>query len=396
MGDGIVKLTREELYQMVWSKPVTKWSKEFGLSDVGFAKICKKMKVPLPGRGYWAMVQKGLKLSRPILKPIHDSKLSVVEIRKRTLDVVKSKTIDEDDPLVIFEKLPENKIVVPERLHSPHPLVKTTEAFLKSRDVDKYGRIMNHRLSCLNVHVSKALLPRTMRIMNTIIKELEKREMKIFMKERGYPNTILSIKGEELEICIEEPSEKVEHQKTKSELENAKRYASLYAHTTYDYKPSGKLRLFITTYSRGLIRKSWHDSESKKIEDRLNEIFIGFIKVADEIKQERLTREKKEKERLERTRLYEEIQRQKAEEEKRINVLLRQVNSWSQSDAVKNFINHVKTGAIEKYGTIEEESDLGKWLTWANLQAQRLDPTSKLICANKYLDCNKSITPAPY
>ena len=386
MDSDIVKLTREELYQMVWSKPVTKWAKEFGLSDVGFAKICKKMKVPLPGRGYWAMVQKGLKLTRPILKPIHDSKQSVVEIRKRTLDVVKSKSADEDDPLVLFEKLPENKIVVPERLHSPHPLVKTTKAFLKSRDVDKYGRIMNHGLSCFNVHVSKALLPRTMIIMNTIIKELEKREMKIFIRERRHPNTVLSIKGEELEIGIEEPSGKVEHQKTKSELEDAKRYPSLYAHTTYDYKPSGKLRLFIDTYTRGAMRRSWHDSESKKIEDRLNEIFIGFIKVADEIKQDRLTSEKEEKERLERIRLYEEIQRQKAEEEKRINVLLKQVNSWSQSDAIKNFINHVKTAAIEKYGKIEEESDLGKWLTWANLQAQRLDPISELICANKYLD----------
>ena len=213
MDSDIVKLTREELYQMVWSKPVTKWAKEFGLSDVGFAKICKKMKVPLPGRGYWAMVQKGLKLTRPILKPIHDSKQSVVEIRKRTLDVVKSKSADEDDPLVLFEKLPENKIVVPERLHSPHPLVKTTETFLKSRDVDKYGRIMNHGLSCFNVRVSKALLPRTMIIMNTIIKELEKREMKIFIRERRHPNTILSIKGEELEIGIEEPSGKVSRQK---------------------------------------------------------------------------------------------------------------------------------------------------------------------------------------
>jgi hypothetical protein len=344
------------------------------------------MKVPLPGRGYWSMVQKGLKLTRPILKPIHDSKQSVVEIRKRTLDVVKSKSADEDDPLVLFEKLPENKIVVPERLNSPHPLVKTTKAFLKSRDVDKYGRIMNHGLSCFNVHVSKALLPRTMIIMNTIIKELEKREMKIFIRERRHPNTVLSIKGEELEIGIEEPSGKVEHQKTKSELADAKRYPSLYAHTTYDYKPSGKLRLFIDTYTWSAMRRSWHDSESKKIEDRLNEIFIGFIKVADEIKQDRLTREKEEKERLERIRLYEEIQRQKAEEEKRINDLLKQVNSWSQSNAIKQFINHVKTAAIEKYGKIEEESDLGKWLTWANLQAQRLDPISELICANKYLD----------
>jgi hypothetical protein len=377
--DCIVKLTRKELYQMVWSKPVTKWSREFGLSDVGFAKICKKMKVPLPGRGYWAMVQKGLKLTRPVLKPIHDSNMSVVEIRKRVSDTVKSNSTAEDDPLVLFEKLPKNKIIVPERLHSPHPFVKTTEASLKSRGVDRYGRIMNHGLSCLNVHVSKALLPRALRIMNTIIKELEKREMKIFIKERGYPNTTLSIKGEELEICIEEPSGKVEHQKTKTELENAKRYPSIYGGTTYDYKPSGKLRLLIQTYTRDAMRRSWRDAESKKIEDRLNEIFIGFINVAEERKQDRLRREKEEKERLEQIRLYEEIQRQKAEEEQRINDLLKQVNSWSQSDAIKNFINHVKTAAIEKYGEIEVESDLGKWLTWANLQAQRLDPTPKLI-----------------
>jgi hypothetical protein len=377
--DCIVKLTRKELYQMVWSKPVTKWSREFGLSDVGFAKICKKMKVPLPGRGYWAMVQKGLKLTRPVLKPIHDSNMSVVEIHKRTSEPVESKNTEESDPLVLFEKLPENKIIVPERLHSPHPLIKTTEALLKSRGVDKYGRINNHRLSCLNVRVSKALLPRALRIMDTIIKELEKREMKIYIKGRECSNTTLSIKGEELEICIEEPSGKVEHQKTKSELEKAKLYPSLYGGTTYDHKPSGKLRILIETYTRDAMRKSWRDSESKKIEDRLNEIFIGFINVAEERKQDHLQREKEEKERLERIRLYEEIQRQKAEEEQRIKDLLKQVNSWSQSDAIKNFINHIKTAAIEKYGIIEEESDLGKWLTWANHQAQRLDPTSKLI-----------------
>ena len=153
--------------------------------------------------------------------------------------------------------------------------------------------------------------------MDTIIKELEKREMKIFIKGRECPNTTLSIKGEELDICIEEPSGKVEHQKTKSELEKVKLYPSLYGGTTYDYKPSGKLRILIETYTRDAMRKSWRDSESKKIEDRLNEIFIAFINVAEERKQDRLQREKEEKERLERIRLYEEIQRQKAEEEKK-------------------------------------------------------------------------------
>ena len=45
---------RKELYDLVWSQPVTKVAKQFGVSDVAIAKACRKLKVPLPGRGYWA------------------------------------------------------------------------------------------------------------------------------------------------------------------------------------------------------------------------------------------------------------------------------------------------------------------------------------------------------
>ena len=37
-----VKITRKALYQRVWSEAVTRLSKEYGLSDVGFAKLCKR------------------------------------------------------------------------------------------------------------------------------------------------------------------------------------------------------------------------------------------------------------------------------------------------------------------------------------------------------------------
>jgi len=31
-----------------------KLAKKYNMSDVGLAKICKKLKIPLPGLGYWA------------------------------------------------------------------------------------------------------------------------------------------------------------------------------------------------------------------------------------------------------------------------------------------------------------------------------------------------------
>lgn len=52
-------LTRERLYDLAWAEPMSKLAKRYGLSDVGLAKICKKMRIPVPWRGYWARKQAG-------------------------------------------------------------------------------------------------------------------------------------------------------------------------------------------------------------------------------------------------------------------------------------------------------------------------------------------------
>ena len=47
------------LYKLVWSKPVSSLAKQFGISDVGLAKACKRARIPLPMRGYWVKVAVG-------------------------------------------------------------------------------------------------------------------------------------------------------------------------------------------------------------------------------------------------------------------------------------------------------------------------------------------------
>ncbi len=47
-GKGV---TREGLYELVWSEPISRISKRFGVSDVAVAKVCRKLNVPRPGRG---------------------------------------------------------------------------------------------------------------------------------------------------------------------------------------------------------------------------------------------------------------------------------------------------------------------------------------------------------
>ena len=59
--------SRNELYELVWTKPMTHLSKELGLSDVGLRKICVKFGIPLPLRGYWSRLQFGKQDPRPAL-----------------------------------------------------------------------------------------------------------------------------------------------------------------------------------------------------------------------------------------------------------------------------------------------------------------------------------------
>lgn len=47
-------ISREELYQLVWSKPMTKVAEQFGVSGSYMTRVCTMLNVPRPGVGYWA------------------------------------------------------------------------------------------------------------------------------------------------------------------------------------------------------------------------------------------------------------------------------------------------------------------------------------------------------
>ena len=67
----------------VWSTPMQKLAAEFGLSDVGLAKLCKRHQTPVPGRGYWARLRVGQNPKRPPLPDIGVDRIEIVPHEKR-------------------------------------------------------------------------------------------------------------------------------------------------------------------------------------------------------------------------------------------------------------------------------------------------------------------------
>jgi hypothetical protein len=61
------ELSREELFALVWEKPTREVAKDLGVSDVAIGKLCTRLQVPKPPRGYWARIQSGQTRRRPPL-----------------------------------------------------------------------------------------------------------------------------------------------------------------------------------------------------------------------------------------------------------------------------------------------------------------------------------------
>jgi hypothetical protein len=60
-------ISREELYELVWSMPMTKVAEKFAVSGSYMARVCSVLGVPRPERGYWAKLEVGKAPLRPAL-----------------------------------------------------------------------------------------------------------------------------------------------------------------------------------------------------------------------------------------------------------------------------------------------------------------------------------------
>lgn len=60
-------IAREELYELVWSTPMTKVAEKFSVSGSYMARVCSVLGVPRPERGYWAKLEVGKVPPRPAL-----------------------------------------------------------------------------------------------------------------------------------------------------------------------------------------------------------------------------------------------------------------------------------------------------------------------------------------
>jgi hypothetical protein len=374
MDNETVFLKREELYKLVWSEPVSKLAQGYGLSDRGLGKICERLEIPVPGRGYWQMKKKGLKIPVPPLRPAKKLNATGAYIHRTSKPRIDGEQDPETCDLITAEKLPENKITVPPSLDSPHSLIAMTQRSLMGAKVDDRGLKQPRARGCLDIHVGQDSIDRAILIMDTLVKAMETRGFDISVaKELPFSTSVL-VMDEVIKFALSEDLNRNERKLTAAQMKEKEKHPWMYSRQEYDYSPNGVLSLRIKNDGSLNTRKTWSDGRRQRLEDCLNSFVGGLIKAAIAIKHLRAERERWEREWQEQRRKREEAERIRREEEEKLKDLDEEVESWHRSQKIRSYIEAVNKWAIQKYGEIKPDSELQRWLTWATRQADRLDP----------------------
>lgn len=163
--------SRQELYDLVWLKPMITLAKEFNLSDNGLRKICKKNDIPMPNAGYWAKVKFG-KMTTKIKLPKsknNPEKLIVIEVVENKVKSIKYNV--GSLPQILTNN--DLKFKVSDRLDNPDKLVIETQNKLsksfKGYDNPDVDMVCTYR-GALGLEVSRSILPRVLRLYDNMIK----------------------------------------------------------------------------------------------------------------------------------------------------------------------------------------------------------------------------------
>ncbi|QKJ32863.1 hypothetical protein HQ865_24930 [Mucilaginibacter mali] len=352
-----LKLSREELYEHVWSKPVSKLEQELSLSNWDIKQLCKKMEVPLPPAGHWSRIQYGKPMERLPLLPLSADAQAVLTAEP---DLRESRQVHE--PPILFPGEKELSFAVPDRLVNPDKLIIAAEHTLRSRITKpnpEFGTV-HTELGQLNIRVSPGNINRALRIMDTLVK---------CWRRRGYR---IEFDGRDTLVC----RRKVQQRVRLWEITTKRPKETLHGYQLYD--PTGKLAFKMEYY----MGREWRDGKQfleDQILDILNQMEIagrqlekGWAEHAEQVAR----REAEQQEAIVKRDSFvdkEEVMKtgKVRKKKKKFKKLLKEAKRWRELKVLDEYLAALVMAQSPTPSFLE-------WLAWAKHEREAADPLAGL------------------
>lgn len=355
------EITRERLYEMVWTTPVSRLAPQYGVSDVAFAKLCRRFKIPLPYRGYWVRLATGHKPKRTPLPK--DPRRMRIPLR-RSLGEPKPREPRPDTPVV----------PVSADLSDAGPAIKGLAKALRHAKADEYGRMTVPGAAAPCLAVTTETHRRALLLLDALVKALEARGHKVALRavEQGEEKTgrqlELTTADDMIDIGIHEVLDRRPHVLTDEEKRAAKDWWARKP-PTHDHFASGRLQL--TLHARGGVGRSLSDTEHQALESVLGRAVLRVDVVLAAQREGRERAERFRREQAERERQWQRERALRAHREMLEKDLADKIQRWRQAEEIRAFAR-----AVAHTVTDPNDHDLATWLQWVVARADAIDPVS--------------------
>lgn len=369
------EFTRQELYDLVWSIPMTKLAERYGISGNGLAKACRTAAIPVPERGYWAKLRAGKKTTRRALPAAKRDTPRTVIISPpgRREDTAPPPPVPDSVTAKIEQaKQAAKPIAVPATLSNPHRIIAgwLEEEKRKQRDrrTDPWA---------LPVTRSDAtdLDKRRLRILSALLKAAEVSGYIPICEH--YRDVQVQFGDMKIELILEERIKQVRRLITEEDRRGSRWYATDQK-WTQEKVATGHLRLRIRDPEYRNVMKEWEETESDPLEESLDEVLPKLVGVFEQIRLRRMRQaeEKAKWEEAERRRREVELERKR--EAIRFNRLVMHSENLRKAAQIRAMVAAVGESVM----AAENAETFLVWKDWALAHADRIDP----LCTETLFD----------
>ena len=310
--------TREEFYELVWSKPPTHLAKEFAISDVSLHKICRKHGIPNPPLGWWAKKAARKKVKRAPLPKAKAGSADRITIANADLS---------REAAALADVREQARILAPEGDYSqagpPHPIIERTLAGLKKAKPSDIDIDAADRAGLIKCEVASSSIDRPAICLQRIVRAASLQGFE-FVAGEGLAK--FKSETETVGFSITEMIKREKHvltdaERAKEEAWEQKRDRAVQRNSwddvffdkphfpEWDYHPTGQLSFeFEQAYVfRGSApRRSFRDAKVQQLENMASDIAVGLAVLAVAKTEDRLGREAEQR-RIEEERRHREL-----------------------------------------------------------------------------------------
>jgi len=352
-------MKRTDLYDLVWSKPMTHLAREYGISDVALRKTCQKHDIPTPPVGYWEKLNHG-KPVRQIPLPKPENGGEDVPLVARLLKAIPPVVQAARQAAIELEAKPENIIRVPDkRPDDLHSIAEKVEKVLRKAKPDEEGFVHCDRKGLPCVAIGPDTIDRAIILIDTFIKAAILRGHTVSGKDGVFH---VMADEEAFTVRLYETKDREPHEPTATEIRKQKeedewrsKYPDLYSadskvYRSWDYFPSGRLSLEIKDPtapgwdSRDLVGR-WRDHRKKGLENYLPKAMAALTAAPAAVKHRRAEEAEKERIRAEEhaRRQREVASRERAE--KRQQYVMKKAEGYAGLQRMKALLEYMSREA---------------------------------------------------